>query len=160
MRPWFLSVPSLVTLLVATAIGCGRPSAPPAASAAQRTAVSPPYETVTLVLPQGEIQGGRTAFLDLKCTACHRVEGETEFPAPFSGSQGPDLDRALKLRSPSELATAIIVPSHSMSVKTSDEIKKRLAGELLSPMPDISRTMTVRQLVDLVAYLQSLPNGR
>ena len=43
----------------------------------------------------------------------------------------------------------------SMSLKTSDEIKKRLEGGL-SPMPDFSRIMTVRQLADILAYLQSL----
>jgi hypothetical protein len=42
-----------------------------------------------------------------------------------------------------------------MSLKTSDEIKKQLEG-VLSPMGDFSRTMTVRQLADLLAYLQSL----
>ena len=110
---------------------------------------------MTLVLPLGDAPNGRTAFLDLKCTACHRVEGETNFPAPISGSQGPDLDHSLAGRSPSDLATAVIVPSHSMSLRTGDELKQRLAGEVVSPMGDFSRAITVRQLVDLVAYLQS-----
>ena len=54
------------------------------------------------------------------------------------------------------MAAAIVVPSHSMSVKTSEQIKKRLQRMLLSPMPDYSRAMTVRQLADLLAYLGSL----
>lgn len=76
----------------------------------------------------GEAQAGRQAFLDLKCTVCHRVVGETTFPAPISGTQGPDLDRTLALRPAADVAAAIVVPSHSMSVKTSDDVKKRLEG--------------------------------
>lgn len=113
-------------------------------------------QTVTVVLPAGATQAGRQAFVDLKCTVCHRVVGETTFPAPISGTQGPDLDRTLALRPAADLAAAIVVPSHSMSVKTSDEVKKRLEGMLLSPMPDFSRTITVKQLADLLAYLRSL----
>lgn len=114
------------------------------------------YDAVSVVLPAGDPQTGRQAFIELKCTVCHRVEGEARFPAPLSESRGPDLNRALALRPASDLAAAIIVPSHSMSVKTSEQIKKRLQRMLLSPMPDYSRAMTVRQLADLLAYLGSL----
>ena len=152
----FLSISSLLTVVIATGIACSRPAQPSAPAAVPTAPASPPYESVTLTLPPGDAQAGRTAFLVLKCTDCHRVEGEKEFPAPIGGSQGPDLDRTLKLRPASELATAIIVPSHSMSLRTSDELRARLAKEELSPMGDFSRAMTVRQLVDLIAYLQAL----
>jgi hypothetical protein len=58
------------------------------------------------------------------------------------------------------VAAAIVVPSHSMSVRTSDDVKKKLEGTL-SPMGDFSRVITVGQLADLIAYLRSLgrPNG-
>jgi mono/diheme cytochrome c family protein len=148
----------VVSSLVTTALSC---ASPPAAPPQQSQAVRPvpaQYDTnaIDVVLPTGEAQAGRQAFLDLKCVVCHRVAGETTFPAPVSGTQGPDLDHTLGQRSPSEVAAAIIVPSHSMSVKTSDEVKKRLEGMLLSPMPDFSRAMTVRQLADLLAYLTSI----
>jgi hypothetical protein len=54
------------------------------------------------------------------------------------------------------VAAAIVVPSHSMSVRISDDVKRSLAGTLLSPMGDFSRTITIRQLADLIAYLSSL----
>jgi hypothetical protein len=118
----------------------------------------PQYGTqdVNVVLPAGDRQAGRQAFVDLRCTACHRVAGETAFPAPLPGTPGPDLDRSLALRPASDVAGAIIVPSHSMSLKTSDDVKRRLEETLLSPMGDFSRVMTVRQLADLLAYLTSL----
>jgi mono/diheme cytochrome c family protein len=118
------------------------------------------YQTMTVVLPAGDPQAGRRAFVDLKCTVCHRVEGEARFPAPLSESQGPELNRTLALRPASDVAAAIIVPSHSMSVKTSEQVKKQLRGMKLSPMPDYSRTMTVRQLADLLAYVRSLSQSR
>jgi hypothetical protein len=111
---------------------------------------------VNVVLPTGNIEAGRQAFLDLKCVVCHRVAGEATFPAPVSETQGPELDRTLGRRPASEVANAITVPSHSMSVRTSDDVKKRLEGMLLSPMGDFTRSMTIRQLADLVSYLTSL----
>lgn len=118
------------------------------------------YEAVNVVLPQGDPQAGRRAFIDLKCAVCHRVAGESGFPAPLSESRGPDLDRAVARRPASEVAAAIIVPSHSMSVKTSEQVRKRLQRILLSPMPDYSRAMNVRQLADLLAYLGSLEHSK
>jgi mono/diheme cytochrome c family protein len=135
----------------------GAASALSAALLGTALAAAPPqYQTMTLVLPAGDPQAGRLAFVDLKCTVCHRVEGEGRFPAPLRDSQGPDLSRALALRSASDVANSIIVPSHSMSVKTSAQVKKQLQRMKLSPMPDYSRTATVRQLADLLAYLRSL----
>jgi mono/diheme cytochrome c family protein len=115
---------------------------------------------MTVVLPAGDPQAGRQVLLDLKCSVCHRVIGEATLPAPVSGTQGPDLDRALALRPAADVAAAIVVPSHSMSIKTSEEVKKRLEAMVLSPMPDFSRTITVRQLADLLAYLRSLETAK
>ena len=117
---------------------------------------APQYDTMTVVLPAGDQQAGRKAFVDLRCTVCHRVEGDSRFPAPLSQSQGPDLNRALAQQPLSDLAAAIIAPSHSMSVKTSEQVRKRLARMLVSPMPDYTRAMTVRQLTDLLTYLRSV----
>ena len=149
---------ALVVLSVLLAAGSGCAQSPEEPVPNQRaTAVPAQDETtaVAVVLPEGEPRDGRQAFIDLKCTVCHRVTQDQEFPAAVSRSQGPDLDHTLRLRPASELAAAIILPSHSMSLKTSDEVKKHLEG-VLSPMGDFSRVMTVRQLADLLAYLQSL----
>lgn len=42
-----------------------------------------------------------------------------------------------------------------MSTNISKEVRPRLEG-VLSPMGDFSRVMTVRQLVDLHAYVRSI----
>lgn len=112
------------------------------------------YETVRLTLPRGDADAGRQAFLDLACVACHRVAGETGFSEPISANPGPDPGAAVAAQPRGLVATSIVAPSHALSVNTSDEVKARLAG-VLSPMGDYGRAMTVRQLLDLVAYLEA-----
>jgi mono/diheme cytochrome c family protein len=116
------------------------------------------YERVMLTLPAGDPAAGRQAFVDLQCTACHRVTGDATLPQPFSDNLGPDLDARRPHRSASELAEAIVAPSHSISTKVSPEVKARLSGAL-SPMGDFSRAMTVRQLSDVVAFLRAPRQG-
>ena len=158
MREPLNALAVLLVLSSTTALSCTNPPPVPPQEPQPARAAPAQYDTrdVTVVLPNGDAEAGRQAFLDLKCVVCHRVPGETTFPAPVSGTQGPDLDHTLGLRPVSEVAAAIIVPSHSMSIRTSDEVKKRLESMLLSPMGDFSRAMTVRQLADLLAYLTSL----
>ena len=149
-----ISAPVVLSVLLTAGLGCAQSPEQPVLDQ-PATAAPAEYEAAAVVLPKGEPRAGRQAFLDLKCTVCHRVTQDPEFPAPVSRSRGPDLDHTLGLRPASDVAAAIIVPSHSMSLKTGDEIKTRLEG-VLSPMGDFSRIMTVRQLADLLAYLQSL----
>ena len=100
-------------------------------------------------LPDGNIDKGREAFLALKCNACHTVAGEN-FPAPgqFHIPLGGETAR---IRTYGELVTSVINPSHGISARYREELRK--AKE--SPMIDFNETMTVAQLIDLVAYLQS-----
>lgn len=116
-----------------------------------------PYDVVsTVVLPKGDVQAGRKAFQDLKCHVCHRVSGENGFAAPIAELRGPDLNALLQLQETSDIAAAIIAPSHSLSIRTSEAIKAQLAKQGVSPMGDFSRAMTVRQLADLLSYLRSV----
>ena len=112
------------------------------------------YETVSLTLPQGDPDAGRQAFIDLRCTSCHQVTGESALSSPVSQSPGPELGAALAERPAGSLATAIVAPSHAMSIQTSPETRANVEG-VLSPMGDYSDTMTVRQLLDMIAYLHS-----
>ena len=107
--------------------------------------------TVTLTLPEGDPKAGRAAFLALSCTSCHRIAGEHGLPEPVSANPGPTLGAYHAQQTPARLAESIVTPSHEISatLRMSHEGK-------LSPMGDFSETMTVRQLVDLIAYLRSL----
>jgi len=137
-----------VVVLAAVALGV-------ALGAAQT--VTAPYEVVTVTLPAGNAKAGRQAFQDLKCYLCHQKAGETQLPTPVGTARGPNLDDTLRRQSPSEVAAAIVAPSHSMSVRTPKALRPGLANESVSPMGDFSATLTVRQLADLLAYLGASP---
>ena len=108
-------------------------------------------ETVTLTLPAGDPAAGRAAFQALSCTSCHRVSGEKDFPEPISGNPGPTLGAYLTREGVGRVANSIFAPSH--------EIRSTLRPgqeDALSPMGDFTEAMTVRQFLDLVAFLSSL----
>lgn len=147
-------------LLSLAALGCAPETDTPVRPEAAQTDAreSPPieqYGQVGLMLRGGDPGGGRQAFLDLKCTVCHRVTGEADFPEPLSNIQGPVLDATLGSRPEGYVATAIIAPSHSISINVSDAVKTEMSG-VLSPMADYSAVMTVRQMLDLLAYLETI----
>jgi len=144
----------VLLVLLASVSGCSQDT--PRAEVAATPSPTTAYNSVMLALPVGNAQAGRQAFLDLKCTTCHRIRAEEGFPAPFSDSLGPDLDARPPHRTPSDLATAIVAPSHAVSTGIDAALKTRLEG-VLSPMGDFNQAMTVRQLSDMVAYLRSIP---
>ncbi|HEY7442792.1 MAG TPA: c-type cytochrome [Vicinamibacterales bacterium] len=135
----------VAVFVVAVAAACGQPV----------TSRETGSQAVTVRLPVGDVQAGRRAFVDLKCTACHAVPSESEFPTPVSANPGPPIDARVGGRDVSYLATAIVSPSHELSPGLDEAVRAQLAG-VLSPMGDFSHTMTVRQLVDLQAYLRSV----
>ena len=109
------------------------------------------YQKISLTLPEGDAAAGRQAFLDLMCTSCHAVEGDRELPKPVAQVPVPVLGSRHGKMAPGKLASAMVSPSH----RVSEEVLMKTYSEL-SPMGDFSEAMTVRQLVDLVAYISSL----
>jgi len=112
------------------------------------------YEMISLVLPEGQPVAGRQAFTQLGCSACHAVSWETDWPEPAAAVRGPDLGRALTVGTAGAVASSIIAPSH---VVPSKYRKPERGGK--SPMADYTGTMTVRQWIDIVAYLRSQGEG-
>jgi hypothetical protein len=131
-------------------------------------------DMVTLLLPKGDVEAGRQAFIDLQCSACHLVAGVDGLPVPIAKIPIPDLGETLARQPRGALASSLIVPSHIDSAAAelwtdwSDQQRVWLgpgqrapqAGEVvdeepaLSLMSDYRDTMTVKQLSDLVAFLQ------
>lgn len=101
-------------------------------------------------LPEGNAEKGKTAFVNLHCNACHTVQG-VELPPPSSKSPITVVlgGEVMRVRTYGELVTSIINSSHIISEK----YKQPLEGKL-SPMPEFNESMTVAQLIDLVAFLQ------
>jgi L-cysteine S-thiosulfotransferase len=104
-------------------------------------------------LPEnGDVGRGKAAFVELKCSNCHTV-ANVDLPAPTSlGMPVPLGGTVHEVRTDGYLVTSIIHPSHVVAQPPRTAL---LAPAPESHMPDFSRDMTVRQLVDLVAFLQS-----
>lgn len=140
---------SLRALLVL--VGVFAVAAALAVVAAPAPQIEPSEIDVTLSLPAGDPAAGRVAFAALSCTSCHAVAGEPGFPAPVAHHAGPELATATAGKAPGWIASSILAPSHEIG----PEARKLMDGQL-SPMGDFSDAMSVRQLIDLVAYLDSL----
>ena len=106
---------------------------------------------------EGDIAAGRQAFIDHQCHQCHSVAGVT-LP-PLAGASAPILElggETTQVKSYAELMTSIINPDHVISERYRDRLALNTVIPLESPMPlpNIDN-MTVRQLLDLVAFLDS-----
>lgn len=117
---------------------------------------SGPRSPVGFLLPEGEVELGKAAFVELECNSCHSVNGvdlppPTLIPLPSAsvvlGGQ------VFEIRTDGYLVTSIIHPSHKLARGLDKEEITTSTGE--SRMPDYSDIMTVRQLLDVVAFLQS-----
>lgn len=106
---------------------------------------------------EGDIAAGRQAFIDHQCHACHSVAG-VELPA-LAGRSEILLElggETATVKSYAGLLTSIINPNHEISDVYRDRLLLNAELPLQSPMPmPHIDTMTVRQLIDLVAFLDS-----
>jgi hypothetical protein len=108
------------------------------------------YQPRSQFLAQGDASAGRKAFVDLKCNVCHQVAGE-DFEIRVPKDFAPVLGATEGRKSPQEIAEFVITPSHTISEKTG-----RWQDNTMSGMGDYSNVITVRQLVDVVAYIRAL----
>jgi mono/diheme cytochrome c family protein len=110
-----------------------------------------------LPVERGSIDAGRQAFIDHRCHACHTVAG-VRLPE-LAGASAPLLELGGEtgyVKAYSELVTSIINPNHRISEQYREQMRNRAIAPLTSPMPAAHvDTMTVRQLIDLVAFLDS-----
>jgi hypothetical protein len=106
---------------------------------------------------EGDVVAGRQAFIDHRCHQCHSIADE-RLP-PLAGADRPILElggQTTIIRSYADLTTSIINPNHAISERYRDQLLLRTELPLDSPMPMPNLdTMTVRQLIDIVAFLDS-----
>ena len=101
--------------------------------------------------PKGNPAKGREAFVKLECYSCHEVKGET-FPAPSDpGKVGPELSAMGPLHDAEYFAEAIVNPGAVI-----ESGKGYAAPDRSSKMPSYNDSVTVQEVVDLVAFLRSL----
>lgn len=111
-----------------------------------------------LYLPKGNIDEGKTAFIDLNCHQCHTV-ANVELPAfapetpLISLHLGGELYR---VKTYGELITAIINPNHIISAEYLQQLSKFAQDETSqSPMISFNDEMTVTQLINIVTFLNA-----
>jgi mono/diheme cytochrome c family protein len=114
-----------------------------------------PRSSAGFRLPDGDQERGKAAFLELKCYNCHTVSGVDlavrgkEYAYLRSVVLGGETRR---VRTYGELVTSIINPSHALAPGYPKELITK--GDQ-SAMTNFNDTLTVRQLTDLVAFLQA-----
>lgn len=104
-----------------------------------------------LVLPEGDIDRGQAAFINLSCTECHSVYN-LHLPPPPSRSEvflelGGEVAR---VKTYGDLVTSITNPDHIISPRYLGPLE-----ESGSPMPKLTDVMTVAELIDLVTFLNT-----
>jgi hypothetical protein len=101
--------------------------------------------------PKGDPSKGREAFAKFECYACHEVKGDT-LPAPNSkGNVGPELSAMGPLHEAEYFAESLINPSAVI-----EKGKGYQGPDGSSKMPEFNDSMTVKELINLAAYLRSL----
>jgi hypothetical protein len=102
--------------------------------------------------PHGDPAAGRAVFEKLECYQCHTIQGES-FPqaSVLAGNSGPDLT-GMGAHHPIEyFAESILRPN---AVIVTGPGYTDATG--MSIMPDYRDSLTVAELIDVVAYLKSL----
>lgn len=103
------------------------------------------------ILPEGRAEAGERAFTRLGCNACHIIDGREDLRQDEPDQMQVPIGRT-GTGSRGELATSILNPSHrvdeSFAASGAD-------GEISSPMRNYRDLITVGELADLVAFLQS-----
>ncbi len=114
-------------------------------------------------MPAGDHHAGRKVFVDFECFKCHEVLGE-DFPAPKAeqGDVGSVLSGMGAMHPAEYFAEVIIDPNASVAWRIKHhktETKGYLGPDGKSKMPSYNDTMTIQQLIDIVAYMKSLTAG-
>lgn len=103
-------------------------------------------------LPEGNSEQGQLAFSKFGCIQCHSIEGvEDTYNTPDNRATYVVLGGEVRrVKTYGDLVTSIINPSHRIK-DPGDPNQVTEDGE--SAMPDFTNTMTVSEMIDLVAFL-------
>jgi mono/diheme cytochrome c family protein len=114
---------------------------------------SGPHSAAGFRLPtSGDAERGKTAFVAHQCYNCHAVDGVNLPPAALMAKAvalGGELPRQI---TDGYLVTSIINPSHVVAGYARSDAA--VPGST-ARMPDFADDLTVRELTDIVAFLQT-----
>ncbi len=103
----------------------------------------------TFLMPPGDPTADRKVFVALECFSCHAIKGE-DVPVN-AGGIGPELT-GMGAHHPAEYFAEKLMNPNRVII----EGPGYTGPDGRSTMPDYTESLTVRQLIDVVAYLKSL----
>ena len=104
-------------------------------------------------MPTGDPEAGKAAFEKMECYSCHNVPGAGFPKERSSGGIGPVLGTDYS-KLPGGFLAESIVNSHQYISGTLEKYTGQ--DKVSSKMGDYSSIMTVRELIDIVAFLKHL----
>ncbi|MBE9539842.1 MAG: cytochrome C [Proteobacteria bacterium] len=114
---------------------------------------SGPTGSLGFTLPDGNAEQGKANYIDFGCNSCHVSKEvpqlDTEDATAISVTLGGETTR---IKTYGELVTSVINPSHKVSRRKSGDMAD---GSGKSKMVTFNDVMTVTELIDLVAFVQS-----
>jgi len=112
-----------------------------------------PKSSLGFSLPDGNVARGQENFVKLKCNDCHSVDGLDELRAGVDPIMTVSLGGMTpRIATYGQLVTSIINPSHKISGKYK---VTPFVEDGRSEMRNYNDVMTVQELIDTVAFLQS-----
>ena len=107
------------------------------------------------VLPEGDLAKGELVFTKYGCNGCHTIPG---VDLPELGTDPQILleigGEVYRVKNTGELLNSVITPNHVVSPEYVSKLKLAEGSKVDTPMPFYGDTMTVTELIDLVAFLR------
>lgn len=105
-------------------------------------------------LPEGDAALGKAVYVELKCHACHQINGVEQLRPE---GEDPKISvklggKVTKIKTYGELVTSVINPSHRIAKGYQ---RQGVVSDEPSKMRIYNDVMSVTQLINLVAFLQS-----
>ncbi len=112
-----------------------------------------PKSSIGFSLPDGDVEQGKANYVHFACNACHQTNDVPYLDAEDDLAPRVALGgETTRIKTYGELVTSIINPSHRVARRSSPQ-RADASGQ--SKMVSFNDVMTVTQLIDLVAYVQS-----
>lgn len=102
-------------------------------------------------LPEGNAEQGKLNYISYGCNACHSHADVPQLE-PGAGTSVVIGGESRRVRTYGELVTSVINPSHRVAHRSSDAVADEAGNSKMATFNDV---MTVTELVDLVAFLES-----
>ena len=112
-----------------------------------------PTSSIGFSLPDGNVEQGKANYIAFQCHTCHENSAvpqlKTDQPPAISVVLGGETTR---IKTYGELVTSVINPSHRVARRSSSDMADDSGRSKMATFNDV---MTVTQLIDLVAFVQS-----